>query len=228
MNELNIKPLPKNRTLKANVAAQLREAIINGDIPPRTKLVETQLSKILGVSRGPLREAIQQLVDQGLIENIPYTGTYVTDITVKNIQELYSFRTELERFAFTVIWDKRTPEFHENLKNQHDRLTKSIKSKDSTATIFEELELHSVVYNHCGHELLKETWQCLKSRLHLYFTLHQKAHNSSGPKIKAHDTYVKLAAGESLNAMLEHVSEHMNQGYSKVEKYVHLIEQQLK
>jgi len=228
MNGLNIKPISKTRTLKANVAKQLREAIINGDIPPRTKLIETQLSKTLGVSRGPLREAIQQLIDQGLIENIPYTGTYVTDITVKKIQELYSFRTEMERFAFTIIWEKRTPEFYENLKNQNNRLTKAIKSKDSTSTIFEELELHSVVYNHCGHDLLKENWQRLKSRLHLYFTLHQKAHNRSGPKMKAHDSYVKLATGDNLNIMLEHVSDHMNQGYSKVEEYVQLIEQQLK
>jgi len=228
MTQLNIKPLSKICTLKANVVEQLREAIINGDIPPRTKLIETQLSKTLGVSRGPLREAIQQLVEQGLIESIPYVGTYVTDITVKKIQELYSFRTEIERFAFSLIWKKRTQLFYENIKIQHDRLTQAIKEKDSTRTIFEELELHSVVYNHCGHELLKENWQRLKSRLHLYFTLHQKAHNRSGPKINAHDTYVKLATSDDLNAMLSHVSEHMNQGYSKVEKYVHLIEQQLK
>ena len=228
MNSLNIKPISKNRTLRANVAEQLRDAIINGDIPPRTKLIETQLSELLGVSRGPLREAIRQLADQGLIESIPYTGTYVIDIKVKSIQELYSFRTEIERFAFSLVWNKRSSKFYSDLTNQHKRLTQAIKAKDSVATIYEELELHSVVYDHCGHDLLRETWQRLRSRLHLYFTLHQKAHNRSGPKLKAHDAYVTLAAGENLDAMLEHVSEHMNQGYSKVEKYVSMIEQQLK
>ncbi len=227
MNSLNIKPISKDRTLRANVVEQLREAIISGDIPPRTKLVETKLSELLGVSRGPLREAIRQLVDQGLIESIPYTGTYVVDITVKNIQELYSFRTELERFAFTVVWEKRTPQFYQELEAQHKRLIRAIKDQDSAATIFEELELHNIVYKHCGHELLKETWQRLRGRLHLYFTLHQKAHDRTGPKITAHERYVELAFQNDLPLMLEYVSAHMQQGYSKVEEYVALIEQQL-
>ncbi|WP_051436277.1 GntR family transcriptional regulator [Marinomonas ushuaiensis] len=55
MSVLNLKPIHKNRTLRANVAEQLKDAIISGDLPPGTKLVESQLSSLLGVSRGPLR-----------------------------------------------------------------------------------------------------------------------------------------------------------------------------
>ncbi|MGO3345652.1 MAG: GntR family transcriptional regulator [Marinomonas sp.] len=224
MPSLNLKPIHKDRTLRANVAEQLREAIINGDLPPGTKLVESQLSALLGVSRGPLREAIRQLVDQNLIESIPYTGTYVANISVKTIQELYSFRTELEQFAFKLVWDKRDKDFRDNLKSQQKKLTKAIKSKDRDATIFEELELHDVVYKHCGHELLQQTWQRLRGRLHLYFTFHQKAHNRAGPLITAHDKYVDLALGDDLTAMLDHITEHMQQGYNKVEMLVSDIE----
>jgi len=217
MPSLNLKPIHKDRTLRANVVEQLRVAIINGDLPPGTKLVESQLSALLGVSRGPLREAIRQLVDQNLIESIPYTGTYVANISVKAIQELYSFRTELEQFAFKLVWGKRDKAFRDELKEQKKKLTKAIKSKDANATIFEELELHNVVYKHCGHELLQQTWQRLRGKLHLYFSLHQKAHNRAGPLITAHDKYVDLAFGDDLDAMLEHITEHMQQGYNKVE-----------
>jgi len=228
MNSLNLKPIEKNRTLRENVVELLREAIISGDIPPKTKLVETQLSEMLKVSRGPLREAIRQLVDQGLIESIPYTGTYVVGIKVKDIQELYSFRTEIERFAFSLVWEKRTEQFRDDLLMQKERLTKAITSGDAAGTIFEELELHNVVYNYCEHDLLKDSWQRIRGRLHLYFTLHQKAHNRSGPGLTAHDEYVRLACENDLNAMLKHVSSHMQQGYAKVEDYVSMINQHLK
>ncbi len=224
MTPFNLKPIRKERTLRSDVVEQLKEAIINGDLPPGTKLVESQLSALLGVSRGPLREAIRQLVDQNLIESIPYTGTYVANISVKAIQELYSFRTELEQFAFKLIWDKRDKAFQEELKLQLKKLTSAIKNNDRESAIFEELELHNVVYKHCGHELLEQTWQRLRGRLHLYFTLHQKAHNRAGPLLDAHDKYIELALGDDLDAMLDHITEHMQQGYNKVEKFVSEIQ----
>ncbi|MFT2110615.1 GntR family transcriptional regulator [Marinomonas sp. 2405UD68-3] len=226
MTVLNLKPILKNRTLRADVVEKLKDAIISGDLPPGTKLVESQLSSLLGVSRGPLREAIRQLAEQGLIDNIPYTGTYVANITVQAIRELYSFRTELEQFAFKLVWEQRDDAFHDELILQLEKLSLAIKSDDHIATIFEELELHNVVYKHCGHALLQDTWQRLRGRLHLYFTLHQKAHNRTGPYINAHDKYVKLALGDDLPAMLDHITEHMQQGYQKVESLVSEIESQ--
>ncbi|MGB1237305.1 MAG: GntR family transcriptional regulator [Pseudomonadales bacterium] len=225
MATLNIKPI-KDRTLRANVVEQLREAIINGDLPPGTQLVELQLSKLLGVSRGPLREAIRELVDQGLIENIPYTGTYVSSITIKKIDELYTFRTQLERFAFTLLWPNKSQQFIDELQHQKKRLLRAIEDNDSSAAITEELELHNTVYRHCDHELLQENWYRLKGRLHFYFTLHQKAHHRSGPYMHAHDEYVDLACGDDLEAMLAHVDSHMTQGYDKVKQLVTTIEEQ--
>jgi len=228
MSSLNIRPITKNLTLTDNAAERLREAIISGDIPPRTKLIESRLSTLLGISRGPLREAIRLLANQGLIETIPYKGSYVHDITVKSMRELYTFRTEIERFAFQLVWHKRSPEFQRDLHQQQQKLTQAINREDAVGTIFEELELHSVVYNHCDHEILKDTWQRLRGRLHLYFTLHQKAHNRSGPKVTAHDSYVALACGSHLEEMLREVSAHMQLGYTKVEEHVAFIEKQLK
>ncbi|MEO9273792.1 GntR family transcriptional regulator, partial [Marinomonas sp. 5E14-1] len=209
---------------RANVAEQLKSAIINGDLAPGTKLVESQLSDLLGVSRGPLREAIRQLVDQGLIESIPYTGTYVAGVTVKAIQELYSFRTELEQFAFKLIWDRRDENFKNEIKSQLAKLTQAIQNNDCEGTIFEELELHNLAYKYSDHEILQDSWLRLRGRLHLYFSLHQKAHNRAGPKIDAHDKYVTLALGDDLQAMLDHIVEHMQQGYKRVEMLVSDIE----
>ncbi|WP_216076103.1 GntR family transcriptional regulator, partial [Acinetobacter baumannii] len=68
--------VPKS-TFRAHIVEGLREAILSGDIAPGTPLVETSLAEQFGVSRGPLREAIRQLIDEGLLVTVPYTGTNV-------------------------------------------------------------------------------------------------------------------------------------------------------
>lgn len=97
-------------TLRERLVAVLRRAVLEATLPPGSRLVETKLAEQLGVSRGPLREAIFELVKEGLLEQIPFRGTVVRSLSVEDIQEIYSFRTLLESFAFKLIWDKRTPE----------------------------------------------------------------------------------------------------------------------
>ena len=66
-------------TLRAHIVERLRAAILAGDIPPGAPLVETALSERFDVSRGPLREALRQLIEEGLVVTVPYTGTHVAD-----------------------------------------------------------------------------------------------------------------------------------------------------
>ncbi len=210
----------RNRTLSAHVVDQLREAIVCGHIAPGTKLLEVELAQKLGVSRGPLREAIRVLVEQGLVTNVPYTGNFVTRITPEQLEEIYSFRTVLERFAFSLLWDKRTAAYHEELDRRHLELRTAIDKGDGALAIAAELRLHSFPYEFCGHGLLRESWNSLRGRLQVYFTLHQRAHDRPGPARDAHDRYVALAKGDDLDAMLEHIAEHMQQGLHTVIEFV--------
>ena len=73
--------VPKS-TLRAHIAEQLRAAILAGDIAPGSPLVETVLSQRFEVSRGPLREALRQLIEEGLLVAVPYTGTHVASLSV--------------------------------------------------------------------------------------------------------------------------------------------------
>ena len=103
-------PVPKS-TLRARVAERLRTAILAGDIPPGAPLVETALSERFDVSRGPLREALRQLIEEGLVVTVPYTGTHVAPLSVDDVHEIYSLRTALETFAFEQVWERRDDRF---------------------------------------------------------------------------------------------------------------------
>ncbi|WP_172961055.1 GntR family transcriptional regulator [Oceaniglobus roseus] len=200
-------------TVRSRIAQRLTEHIVGGRLSPGQRLTEQQLAASLGVSRGPLREAIRDLVDTGLLTSVPYKGLYVRSMTRRDLEELYSLRTALERFAFERGWDRRTPAALEDLARRAETLRRCIdRGDDGQAAIAHELHLHGWIYEVSGHGLLARTWEGMKPNVHFYFSLHQRAHDRKGPQRQSHDLYVTLASGDDLPAMLAHLSDHMRQG----------------
>jgi|TARA_B110000211_G_C13883316_1_gene466121 DNA-binding GntR family transcriptional regulator len=202
-----------NETRRGQIVRHLRTLIVNGSVAPGERLTEVKLAKQLGVSRAPLREAICELVDSGLVVSVPYKGLFVRKVTQRDLEELYSLRTTLEQFAFRQCWDNRSLEAKEEIYSRHDALKTVIARGGDPETAIElELYLHSWCYELSDHVLLQKAWQQIKPNLQFYFTLHQKAHNRTGPMRDAHDLYVACATGDDLNAMTNHLTDHMRQG----------------
>jgi DNA-binding GntR family transcriptional regulator len=212
-------PVPR-ATLRQKVVEALRGAILQGDIPPGHAIVEADLARRFQVSRGPLREALQELADDGLIVTVPFTGTRVADLSLREIREIFSLRTELEIFAFREIWPQRTPAFHAALEARHEALLAAIRTEGSGTTIALELALHSTVYEFAGHRLLLHAWHNLGGKLQLYWSAHHLAHGRRGALPDAHRAYVALAAGDDLEAMIAEIRHHMARGYEVTERFV--------
>ena len=81
---------------------RLRAEILSGVYAPGERLVEEQLTRRFGISRGPLREAMRLLGQQGLVEHLPRRGVQVVKLSARDIDELFSLRDALERFALTT------------------------------------------------------------------------------------------------------------------------------
>jgi DNA-binding GntR family transcriptional regulator len=77
----------------------LREQILSGTYESGTRLNEVELADSMGISRGPLREAIQRLVAEGLVEVVPHRGAYVRSFSVLELQQMYEFREIIESGA---------------------------------------------------------------------------------------------------------------------------------
>ena len=212
-------PVPKS-TLRAHIADRLRAAILAGDIAPGAAITETALSARFNVSRGPLREALRQLVEEGLLVTVPYTGTHVASLSVGDVREIYSLRTALETFAFEQVWERRDDHFRRELRRRNEALLATIDAGDDSAAISTELELHGLVFEATGHKLLQRAWAGLRGRLQLYWAAHHRAHGMSGPRRDSHDSYIKAALGKSLDAMRAEIADHMRRGAAVTEKFV--------
>ncbi len=79
----------------------MREAVITGKFLPGDRLIEEELSQQMGISRGPVREALRQLEQEGLVVSFPYRATEVIGVSDEEVRDvLLPIRLTLERFAF--------------------------------------------------------------------------------------------------------------------------------
>jgi len=98
------------RTLRENVAAEIRTKILNQELAPGTRIVEQNLSREFGISRGPIREALRQLEYEGLVEYARNAGCSVKEITAADVFELYLLRSSYEILAVRLCDGQFTKE----------------------------------------------------------------------------------------------------------------------
>jgi DNA-binding GntR family transcriptional regulator len=205
-----IQPLPLV-TRRSLVVDALREAILTGELPPGTKITEMDLVARLQVSRGPIREGIRELIDEGLLSSQPYTGTYVTTMDQKTIGEAYGLRRVLEKYAFTLVWPRRDTEFKRTLMRRYEALLVAADSGDSADEMRAEIEFHGVPYEFSGDTLLMNTWRHVTRRMQLCFILH-RATPESPNSVSMHERFLELALGDNLELMLQEVDKHIDMG----------------
>src|SRR5574344_2068817 len=102
--------LDSYQPLREVVCETLREAIISGVLRPGERLMEIQLAEELGVSRTPVREAIRKLELEGFVIMIPRRGTYVANLSIKDINDVYEIRISLDVLAAGLAAERIEPE----------------------------------------------------------------------------------------------------------------------
>lgn len=207
-------------TRRSQIAATLREAILSGKLAPGTPLVETKLATQFGVSRGPLREAIRELSEEGLLINKPYTGTYVVEVSQKTLAEAYELRRVLEWHVFEAIWNRRDVAFRRELEHRHSMLLAAVDQQELAGEIVAEMHFHRYPYEFSGNELLLETWELLSQKIRLGFTLYQSAIGESLNHRNAHRKFMKCALGDDLDAMQSEIDVHIEVGLKTVLKFM--------
>jgi DNA-binding GntR family transcriptional regulator len=165
LNQITSKPL------REQVVAALREAIVDGELAQGQTLVETDLAAQLGVSRAPIREALQILHSEGLVEIIPYHGTRVRRLTKRDIEELYSLRSVLEAFAVRRIIAYRNPDDVEALRQHYHNMLTAADEGDPKKTNTLDRAFHDTLIEFSRHSMLISIWYSVSLRVRQVMTL---------------------------------------------------------
>lgn len=162
----------ENVPLRVQVADRLRTAILNGRLRPGAPLVETALAEQMNVSRAPIREAIQILENDGLVETIAYKGKRVKPLTPREVEEIYSLREIYEVMAVRRIIERGADAGL--LRAPCAAMRKAADEGDFEALIAADEAFHRTLIEIADHDLLCASWKNLYLRIHQIMALRNR------------------------------------------------------
>ena len=146
------------KTLRENVSEEIRLKILNQELTPGMRIIEQDLSDELGVSRGPIREALRQLEQEGMVEYTRNVGCSVREITIQDIYETYLLRSNYEMIAVRLYEAQFTDEEIARMEEALE-LMKNLTIENYSKLVSYGCMLHEVIIEKAGLARLKKAWQ---------------------------------------------------------------------
>lgn len=146
-------------TLRKEIRTYIQEQIASGRFKAGDRIVETQLAKELNVSQAPVREAILELAAMGLLEERPYSGSFVRRLTAADIEDIYNTRAFIDEYAARRAAERIT---EEQLAEMEALLHRMDAARDIHEFAEMDIVFHKLVVDAAGSPALKRMWESLR------------------------------------------------------------------
>ncbi|WP_237102823.1 GntR family transcriptional regulator [Nonomuraea sp. MG754425] len=143
----------------------LRQAIVEGDLAPNDRVVESEIARRLGVSQAPVREAVKQLAREGLLVHVPRRGNFVVEISTQDAEYARQVREPLERLAATMAAEHITDEQAAELDAIVDQMREAVAVNDVGKFRDIDIAFHTAVVQIAGNPFLTRMWEVLEPNL---------------------------------------------------------------
>ena len=164
----------------------IEEEITTGTLAPGARLDETQLALRFGVSLTPVREALNLLAGEGLIESRRGRGMVVTAVPFERVVEMFEVMAELEGVCARHAARRMTAEDHQALQAAHDACEAAFIAGDETAYFYSNEEFHQLIYLASRNQFLCEQAMALHRKLRPYRRLQLRVRNRLDTSIAEH------------------------------------------
>ncbi|MFI6959959.1 GntR family transcriptional regulator [Nocardia sp. NPDC050408] len=182
MSVVDFEPVNRQSTAEM-IADRLRDAIMHGNMAPGAQLGEADLATRFGVSRGPVREALQRLLTEGLLYSIRNRGIFVIELTIDDVVDIYRARTAIEGGALALILDGRRDIAYAALEPSVTDMCACAENGDAAGVSDADQAFHEALVDSAGsprlvraaRTLLIETRMCLGALQTTYPDLREQA-----------------------------------------------------
>lgn len=157
--------LPARRSLSETVYQHLKDSVVAGQLLPGAQIFEEQITRELRVSRTPVREALQRLEFEGLVEVRAHKGTFVSLIDDESLREIFEFREAIEGQVARLATERIVGETRRGLGELLERLRESVERADPRAFLEADTRLHRTLVAACGNRRLQRTMEILESQI---------------------------------------------------------------
>ncbi len=155
----------ENRTLREQVADHLREEILSSRLAPGVELSEVALARSLGISRGPLREALGQLAAEGLVTIVPRRGAVVKRLTRQEFIDAYQVREALESLAIKLAVPRLTEREKGELHGMAEQMERAAAKGDADRFFELNRQFHARLVHASGNSKLEEVHSQLVAQM---------------------------------------------------------------
>jgi DNA-binding GntR family transcriptional regulator len=158
----------RSNSLAAIVQREVERMIVSGDLAAGERINEQHLATRLGVSRGPVREALRALERTGLVQSITNLGTFVRKVGIEEVSEMYDMRAVVFGFACAQLADRATDKQKKTLSALVEEMDAAIAAGDASEYYRLNLRFHDLVMEFSGHRRAEKIYQALVREAHLF------------------------------------------------------------
>lgn len=202
------------KSITESVVEYLRLQIITGELAAGQRINETELASYLNISRPPLREAFRILENEHLVVNIPRKATYISDISIEDLKEVYQAREMLECYAINFLKDKnirKLPNATASVKTASDL---PIPSQDNREEVFTYLkafvDFHIKLIESTGNHWVIHFYNSISSHLARYQFIYLYIPGSGRRSIEEHNQILDFIKNGNYEKAKKFMREHIN------------------
>lgn len=191
----------QSNSLPALVQRDLERMIVAGELPAGSKLNEAALAEMLGVSRGPIREAFRALEESGLVRLEKNRGVFVRQVSVQEADDIYELRAILDEYAGRKVAQTATSANIRELEGLVARMDDAAARVDLDSYHRANVEFHDLLVRLAGNAKLLLTYRRLVNELHLYRRATLAQQGALPVSTSEHHAIVdRIAAGQPVQA----------------------------
>ncbi len=208
---------PIRRTaLHDTLVSHLRDMIIEGDLPPGTRLHEGQLGEQLGVSRTPLREAIKYLASEGLVELVPSRGAVVKRFSAKDVKDMLTVLQALEELAGRLACETASDAGIAEVRALHDEMVRRYKAGDRLQYYKLNQQIHTAIVQLSGNAALADMHGVLQTRLKRIRFIGHEGPEKWAAAVAEHEEMIAALEARDTVKLSEVLGRHLTKAWERV------------
>lgn len=199
------------------VADELRRQIITQELAAGALLVEEKIAADFGVSRGPIRDAIRTLTQEGLVESTGRSAS-VIGLSAVDIDELFSLRSSLELLALKAALRDHATELDEQLVTALDRMRAAVVANDPAAFTRADLDFHGSFYTASHHRRLSDVWSQYQPTIQNLLLVANLEHTDLEPSLHSHEMLADLIHDRAADNASTELESHLDNSRVRVRR----------
>lgn len=167
-----------SNSISTQVYTKMKKDIIEGTLQPGDRLIVLEIAGNFQISQAPVREALERLKQEGLIIGKPNKGSVVSNITPKEIKDIFVLREIIEGFAVRESMPQLTDADYNYLEEIVKDMDCAVNQKDMLKILELDMSFHGFFYTRCNNDAILELWDHMKTKVMRFMAIANRKHST--------------------------------------------------